>query len=60
VPSRVLVWGESPPSPLVVGREVAGAYVCRRGACYAPVTDPAAIPGAIDRMVTEAKAMTAT
>jgi len=60
VPSRVLVWGESPPSPLVVGREVAGAYVCRRGACHAPVTDPAAIPGAIDRMVTEAKAMTAT
>ncbi|MGD0344454.1 MAG: thioredoxin domain-containing protein [Acidimicrobiales bacterium] len=60
VPARVLVWGESPPSPLVVGREVAGAYVCRRGVCHAPVTDPAAIPGAIDRMVTEAKAMTAT
>ena len=60
VPSRVLVWGESPPSPLVVGPRGRGRLCLPRGACHTPVTDPTAIPGAIDRMVTEAKAMTAT
>jgi uncharacterized protein YyaL (SSP411 family) len=60
VPSRVLVWGESPPSPLVAGREAAGAYVCRRGVCLSPVTDPAAVSAAIDRTATDARAMIST
>jgi uncharacterized protein YyaL (SSP411 family) len=60
VPSRVLVWGESPPSPLVAGRGGAGAYVCRRGICLSPVTDPAAVSAAIDRAATLAKAMIST
>jgi uncharacterized protein YyaL (SSP411 family) len=60
VPSRVLVWGESPPSPLVAGREAAGAYVCRRGVCLSPVTDPAAVSAAIDRAATDARAMIST
>ncbi len=60
VPSRVLVWGESPPSPLVAGRGGAGAYVCRRGICLSPVTDPAAVSATIDRAATLAKAMIST
>jgi uncharacterized protein YyaL (SSP411 family) len=57
VPARVLVWGESPPSPLVEGREVPGAYICRRGVCLSPVSDPATVASGISRAVTDAKAM---
>jgi hypothetical protein len=59
-PERVLVWGASPPRPLVAGRELAGAYVCRRGACLAPVSDPAALPAAIAGAVAAATAMITT
>ncbi|HXZ82885.1 MAG TPA: thioredoxin domain-containing protein [Acidimicrobiales bacterium] len=57
VPERVLVWGASAPSPRVAGRHLGGAYVCRRGACLAPVTDPAEISAAIDHAVADATAM---
>ncbi|HUY30610.1 MAG TPA: thioredoxin domain-containing protein [Acidimicrobiales bacterium] len=50
LPDVVLAWGDPAPGPLWEGRDGAGeerAFVCRSGACLAPVGDPAALLGAV-------------
>jgi uncharacterized protein YyaL (SSP411 family) len=50
LPTAVLAWGEAYPSPLWEGRAPGQAYVCRRYACQAPVSDPTALADQLGRM----------
>ena len=43
LPTVVLAWGESFPSPLFADRRDGLAYVCRQYACQAPTDDPDAL-----------------
>jgi uncharacterized protein len=46
-PERVVIRGPSTKSPLASGKEKEGVYVCRMGACLAPVDDASRVAGAI-------------
>ncbi len=46
-PERVVILGSSTKSPLASDKEKEGVYVCRMGACLAPVDDASRVAGAI-------------
>ncbi len=46
-PERVVILGSSAKSPLASDKEKQGVYVCRMGACLAPVDDASLVPESI-------------
>ncbi|MGA8297656.1 MAG: thioredoxin domain-containing protein [Acidimicrobiales bacterium] len=53
-PERVVICGVNSGSPLSEGKDKDGVYVCRKGACLAPVHAPSSVDAAIAAAATEA------